>query len=48
MDTDGDNLVEPSELEAFKHKQFDALDVNHDGSISRKDVKKTKGFPIRQ
>ena len=48
MDTDGDNLVEPSELEAFKHKQFDALDKNHDGSISRKDVKKTKGFPIRQ
>ncbi len=47
MDTDGDNLVEPSELEAYKHKQFDALDKNHDGVISRKDIKKTKGFPIR-
>jgi Ca2+-binding EF-hand superfamily protein len=48
MDTDGDNLVEPSELEAYKQKQFDALDINQDGVISRKDIKKTKGFPIRQ
>lgn len=48
MDTDGDNLVEPSELEAYKYKQFDALDRNQDGKISRKDVKKTKGWPIRQ
>jgi Ca2+-binding EF-hand superfamily protein len=48
MDTDGDNLVEPSELEAFKRKQFDALDINDDGVISRKDIKRTKGFPIRQ
>jgi len=48
MDTDGDNLVEPSELEAYKQKQFDALDKNQDGVISRKDIKKTKGFPIRQ
>ena len=47
MDTDGDNLVEPSELEAYKRKQFDALDKNNDGVISRKDIKKTKGFPIR-
>jgi len=47
MDTDGDNLVEPSELEAYKKKQFDALDINDDGVISRKDIKKTKGFPIR-
>jgi len=47
MDTDGDNLVEPSELVAFKHKQFDALDKNHDGVISRKDVKRAKGYPIR-
>jgi len=48
MDTDGDNLVEPGELEAYKRKQFDALDINDDGVISRKDIKKTKGFPIRQ
>ncbi|MCK5477457.1 MAG: hypothetical protein KAI44_00930, partial [Methylococcales bacterium] len=48
MDTDGDNLVEPDELEAYKHKQFDALDKNHDGVISGKDIKKTRGFPIRQ
>ena len=48
MDTDGDNLVEPDELEAYKHKQFDALDKNHDGVISSKDIKKTRGFPIRQ
>jgi len=48
MDTDGDNLVEPNELKAYKQKQFDALDRNQDGVISRKDIKKTRGFPIRQ
>ncbi|MCK4843158.1 MAG: EF-hand domain-containing protein [Methylococcales bacterium] len=48
MDTDGDHLVEPSELEAFKHKQFNALDRNHDGVISRQDIKRKKGWPIRQ
>ena len=48
MDADGDSLVEPGELEAYKQKQFDALDKNNDGVISRKDIKKTKGFPIRQ
>ena len=47
MDTDGDQLVEPDELEAYKKKQFDALDKNNDGVLSRKDIKKTKGFPIR-
>ena len=47
MDADGDHLVEPGELEAYKQKQFDALDKNHDGVLSRKDIKKTKGFPIR-
>jgi len=46
MDKDGDNLVEPSELEAYKHKEFDALDANHDGVISRADVKRKKGYPI--
>ncbi len=48
MDADGDSLVEPGELEAYKQKQFNALDKNNDGVISRKDIKKTKGFPIRQ
>ncbi len=47
MDTDGDNLVEPEELKAFKQKQFDALDMNKDGVISSRDVKRTKGYPIR-
>jgi Ca2+-binding EF-hand superfamily protein len=47
MDTDGDNLVEPSEFDAFKHRQFDALDKNDDGVISQADIKKAKGFPIR-
>ena len=47
MDIDGDNLVEPNEIYTFKHKQFDALDTNHDGVISAKDVKKSKGYPIR-
>ncbi len=50
MDTDGDNLVEADELEAFKHKQFDALDKNKDGVISSADLVKKpqhKGFPIR-
>ncbi len=48
MDSDGDNLVEPEEFAAYKRKQFDALDTNKDGVISRKDVKKSKGFPIHQ
>ena len=48
MDADGDNLVEPSELEAYKRKQFNKLDKNHDGVVSRKDVKQRKGFPIHQ
>lgn len=48
MDTDGDNLVEPLELKAFERKQFNALDKNDDGVISRKDVKRAKGFPIHQ
>ena len=48
MDLDGDNLVEPTELKAFKHREFERLDVNHDGVISRKDTKKSTGFPIRQ
>lgn len=48
MDSDGDNLVEPEEFAAYKRKQFDALDKNRDGVISRKDAKKRKGFPIHQ
>lgn len=48
MDSDGDNLVEPEEFSAYKRKQFDALDKNKDGVISRKDVRKSKGFPIHQ
>ena len=48
MDTDGDNLVEPLELKSFERKQFDKLDKNHDGMISRQDVKRAKGFPIHQ
>ena len=52
MDTDGDNLVEPDELKAYKRKSFRALDRNRDGVISKKDIKnveaKSKGFPIHQ
>lgn len=47
LDTDGDNLVEPSEYQAYKKKQFDELDKNDDGVISQSDVKKSKGYPIR-
>jgi Ca2+-binding EF-hand superfamily protein len=47
MDTHGDNLVEPNELDKYEHRQFDILDKNHDGVISKSDVKKRKGFPIR-
>jgi len=48
MDADKDGLVEPSELKQYKKKQFRKLDKNHDGVISRKDVKRNKGFPIHQ
>ncbi len=55
MDADGDNLVEPEELKAFKRRQFRAMDRNRDGVISKEDVKKlkksktkTKGWPIQQ
>lgn len=39
MDLDGDNLVEPGEINAYKRAQFNALDINNDGSISMSDVK---------
>jgi len=42
MDADGDSLVEPEELEAFKKKQFDELDKNDDGFITSSDVAKDK------
>jgi Ca2+-binding EF-hand superfamily protein len=42
MDADGDNLVEPDELKAYKEKQFDALDTNDDGYISSSDASKKK------
>ncbi len=51
MDTDGDELVEPDEIKAYKLKQFQALDSNHDGVLSSSDLsKKTqyKGYPIRK
>lgn len=48
MDADGDNLVEPFEYNVYKHKQFDKMDKNQDGVLSRKDMKKSKGFPIHQ
>ena len=55
MDADGDNLVEPEELKAFKRRQFRAMDRNRDGVISKEDIKKvkktktkTKGWPIQQ
>jgi len=38
MDTDGDNLVEPEEIKAFKKVQFNALDKNQDGVISTTDT----------
>ena len=39
VDLDGDNLVEPGEINAYKRAQFNALDRNNDGSISMLDVK---------
>ncbi|HIF55291.1 MAG: hypothetical protein ABGX40_08410 [Methylococcales bacterium] len=50
MDTDGDNLVEPEELDAYQRKAFNALDKNKDGVISLSDVKqgRSSGYPIRQ
>ena len=42
MDTDGDKLVEPEEIDAFKRKQFDKLDKNQDGFISSSDTDKSK------
>lgn len=47
MDADGDNLVEPNEIKAFKHDQFDALDKNHDGVISSSDANKNKAAPTK-
>jgi glycerate-2-kinase len=44
MDIDGDSLVEPEELEAFKEEQFEKLDKNRDGVLSSSDTtKNTKG-----
>ena len=40
MDADGDSLVEPEELKAYKKKQFDALDRNDDGLITSSDAAK--------
>lgn len=40
MDADGDSLVEPEELKAYKKKQFDALDRNDDGLITSSDTAK--------
>ncbi len=40
MDADGDSLVEPEELKAYKEKQFDALDRNDDGLITSSDTAK--------
>ncbi len=38
MDADGDSLVEPEELEAFKEAQFEKLDKNRDGILSSSDA----------
>jgi Ca2+-binding EF-hand superfamily protein len=44
MDLDGDSLVEPEELEAFKEAQFEKLDKNRDGVLSSSDTtKKARG-----
>ncbi len=50
IDTDGDFLIEPEELKAYKRKKFRSLDRNRDGVISTKDIKrvKRKGWPIHQ
>ncbi len=47
MDSDGDNLVEPHEYRKYKKKQFSKLDRNQDGVISKQDLKRKRGFPIR-
>jgi Ca2+-binding EF-hand superfamily protein len=47
MDTDGDNLVEPNEIKAFKKEQFNALDKNHDGVISSSDASAKKVAPSK-
>lgn len=51
MDIDGDSLVEPEELEAFKEAQFKKLDKNRDGILSSSDTAKNKsaagGFGFR-
>lgn len=49
MDSDGDNLVEPEELEAFKEAQFEKLDKNRDGVLSSSDTTKkvSGGFGFR-
>jgi Ca2+-binding EF-hand superfamily protein len=39
MDADKDGLVEPEELKSYQNKKFDALDKNHDGNLSAKDLK---------
>ncbi len=48
MDSDGDSLVEPSELKAYKKKQFDALDKNDDGLITSSDAGKKKSTKFTQ
>jgi len=49
MDADGDSLVEPEELEAFKEAQFEKLDKNRDGVLSSSDTAKNAkgGFGFR-
>jgi Ca2+-binding EF-hand superfamily protein len=47
MDTDGDNLVEPNEIDAYKRKQFDNLDKNDDGFISSSDTGKSDSKPSK-
>lgn len=51
MDSDGDGLVEPEELEVFKEAQFEKLDKNRDGILSSSDTAKKKsvtgGFGFR-
>ena len=42
MDADGDNLVEPDELKAYKKRKFRALDKNRDGFISVEDASKSR------
>ena len=42
MDSDGDHLVEPNELKAYKQQQFKKLDKNQDGVISKSDLTSEK------